>query len=250
MQSYQVHVACHELLGHGVGKLLHRKPDGSITKVIDPLTGEPLGTCYEEGETWNTKFKPISTSYEECRADTCGFYLETLPEVYRLFGVQDEEVKDMFWTNIMNHFRKGILCLDLYNPQTNKWGQAHVQGAYVLSQFILQNQKSEIAKVEFTEDSFLIHLDKELLFTEGRDLIKFMLTILQAYKSSGAVEKAKEFYAKYSAVDEKMLKVRDLIQKANTPGRLLLNNNLVYYNEDNIEVREYPQCFEGIIMSF
>lgn len=55
-RSYQVHVACHELLGHGVGKLLYRLPDGSVTKVVDPLSGNELGTCYEEGETWNSKF--------------------------------------------------------------------------------------------------------------------------------------------------------------------------------------------------
>jgi hypothetical protein len=39
----------------------------------------------------------------------------------------------------MNQFRKGILGLQLYNPEAKKWGQAHTQGAYVLAQYILQN---------------------------------------------------------------------------------------------------------------
>jgi len=34
------------------------------------------------------------------------------------------------------------------------------------------------------------------------------------------------------------------------PRRLELNNNLFYYNEKNIEVKEYPECFEGIIESY
>ena len=88
-KSYQVHVACHELLGHGVGKLIYRNADGSVIPVIDPVTGENLNTCYEEGETWNSKFGKISTSFEECRADTCGWYLCTFPEVYSVFGVQE-----------------------------------------------------------------------------------------------------------------------------------------------------------------
>ena len=79
MRTYQVHVACHELLGHGVGKLIYRTSDGKAFSCTDPITGETFESCYEEGETWNTKFGAISTSYEECRADTCGFYLCTLP---------------------------------------------------------------------------------------------------------------------------------------------------------------------------
>lgn len=85
-RCYQVHVACHELLGHGVGKLIYRGADGSAPTFTDPITGEEFSSCYEKDDVWNTKFGAISTSYEECRADTCGFYLCTLPEVYTLFG--------------------------------------------------------------------------------------------------------------------------------------------------------------------
>lgn len=85
-RCYEAHVACHELLGHGSGKLIYRSPDGSATKFTDPLNGEVFESCYEEGETWKSKFNVISTSYEECRADTCGFHLVPNPEVYEIFG--------------------------------------------------------------------------------------------------------------------------------------------------------------------
>jgi dipeptidyl-peptidase-3 len=101
-KTYQVHVACHELLGHGVGKLIFRNADGSANEYTDPINGEKFTSCYEAGETWNEKFGSISASYEECRADTCGFYLCTLKEVYSLFGFEDHEVTDMLWTNVMN----------------------------------------------------------------------------------------------------------------------------------------------------
>ena len=92
LKCYEVHVACHELLGHGVGKLIYRNKDGTAPTFTDPITGEKYESCYEEGETWNGKFGAFSTSYEECRADTCGFYLCTLPDVYSLFNVADEDV--------------------------------------------------------------------------------------------------------------------------------------------------------------
>ena len=105
-RCYEVHVACHELLGHGVGKLIYRAADGSIPHTFtDPITGEEFQSCYEAGEDWNGKFGSISTSYEECRADTCGFYLCTLPEVNSLFGFDssnEEEIKTMLWVNVMN----------------------------------------------------------------------------------------------------------------------------------------------------
>lgn len=75
IKSYEVHVACHELLGHGVGKLIYRNADGSAPTFTDPVNGETFESCYEPGETWNGKFGAFSTSYEECRADTCGFFL-------------------------------------------------------------------------------------------------------------------------------------------------------------------------------
>ena len=36
--SYEVHVACHELLGHGVGKSIYRNADGSAPTFTDPVT--------------------------------------------------------------------------------------------------------------------------------------------------------------------------------------------------------------------
>lgn len=88
-----MHVACHELLGHGTGKLIYRdKETGKGFRFVDPYSGEEIESCYEEGETWNGKFSAVSTAFEECRADTCGFYLAQLPEVYKLFGFEDEEI--------------------------------------------------------------------------------------------------------------------------------------------------------------
>ena len=150
----------------------------------------------------------------------------------------------------MNQLRKGVLGLQLYNAENKKWGQAHTQGAYVLTQYIYQNQKSDIIQFEVTEDNVLIHLNKDNLWTEGREMITKFLTIIQTYKSSGCIERAAQFYGKYSEVDEKMLQIRRIVIDKKKPRRLDLNNNLVRYNEQLIEPLHYPESFEGIIHSY
>ncbi|CDW76384.1 dipeptidyl-peptidase 3 [Stylonychia lemnae] len=248
-KCYEVHVACHELLGHGVGKLIYRSEN--IPEFVDPVTGEKFTSCYEEGEDWNGKFGSISTSYEECRADTCGFYLCTLPEVYTLFGFEDHEVDTVLWVNVMNQFRKGILGLQLFNVETNKWGQAHTWGAYVFSQYIYQNQKSKIVDFEIVDaNNFYIHLDKELLAKEGKELIREFLMILQTYKSSGAIDRAEKFWQRYSIVDGIFLKIRDIVIEKKKPRRIELNANLVRNDENDIQVVNYSETFEQIIHSY
>lgn len=246
-RTYQVHVACHELLGHGVGKLIYEP-----TKFTDPINGEEFESCYGKDDVWNTKFGAISTSYEECRADTCGFFLCTLKEVYSLFGFEDHEVDMLLWVNCMNQFRKGILGLTLFNAETKKWGQAHTQGAFVFAMWIYKNQKSKIVDFEIVGDNedFLIHLDEKNLVTEGKELIKQLLIVLQTYKSSGASDRGTKFYNEYSEVSEFFLKVREIVQKKKKPRRVELNNNLVRYSESSIEPICYPESFEGIILSY
>ena len=210
LKAYEVHVACHELLGHGTGKLLYRNEDGSSHKFVDPITKEEYESCYEKGDVWGTKFGVISSSYEECRADTVGYFLCTRPDVYTLFGWEDKDVDTLLWVNCMSQFRKGILGLPLYNAELKKWGQAHTQGAFVFSMWIMKNQNQENKIVEFeitgeNKDDFVIHLNKERLCTEGKVLIKDLLIVLQTYKSSGAFERGKKFYDEYSAVSDYFL---------------------------------------------
>jgi dipeptidyl-peptidase-3 len=75
LRCYEIHVACHELLGHGVGKTIYRPDEGPLPTFTDPITGEQYQSAYEKEDTWSTRFGKISSSYEECRADTCGLYL-------------------------------------------------------------------------------------------------------------------------------------------------------------------------------
>jgi len=89
-----------------------------------------------------------------------------------------------------------------------------------------------------------------LLVTEGKELIKQLLMVLQTYKSTGAAERGKKFYDEYSEVSEFFLKVREIVIKKKKPRRVDVNNNLVRYAENCIEPRCYPESFQGLILSY
>ena len=65
----------------------------------------------------------------------------------------------------------------------------------------MRNSKKKIIELLPTNkdfSDFKINIDKENLINEGHSLIGKLLNILQVYKSSGSVERAKKFYDDYS----------------------------------------------------
>ena len=69
----------------------------------------------------------------------------------------------------MNQIRKGVIGLQLYNPESKKWGQAHTQGAFVYAMYLYKNQQTDLLKFEIDKEknTFLIHLNKDEILTEG-----------------------------------------------------------------------------------
>jgi len=51
------------------------------------MTQETIDSCYAEGESFQDKFGEISSSYEECKADTAGLYLLKFKEMYEDFDI-------------------------------------------------------------------------------------------------------------------------------------------------------------------
>lgn len=157
--SSKLNVALHELLGHGSGKLLIQKADGSFNfnpELINPVTGQRVDKWYKADQTWSSVFGGLSNPYEECRAETVAVYLACFPEPFEVFQIENvEETRNTLWLNMAY---SGIKSLLYYNPEQEKWGQAHCRARYVILRVMLE-APNNFLRIEFTEDSFILHMD-------------------------------------------------------------------------------------------
>lgn len=269
--SMNIHTACHELLGHGSGKLLRKTIDNNnkdgckynfnygVTK--DPLTNKLIddSNVYIENETFESRFSSICRSYEECRADLSGLFFGKMKSVCEIFNIKENEIDNCVFSKWNMHVRKGILGLKFYNEKSKKWGQAHVQGAYVFTSYILKNQDKHkpIIKLEFNnnktvpvKDRFIIQLNKEEIINQGHKLVENMLLKLNIWKSTGNFNEGSKFYEEHSIVDEYMLKIKDFVVENTPPRALTINNNLFMDVNNNVYVKEYEESFIGLIESY
>ena len=56
--------------------------------------GELVNSCYGPGETYDSKFTTIASSYEECRAECAGLHLCLVPGVNQIFGYSPDQGRE------------------------------------------------------------------------------------------------------------------------------------------------------------
>lgn len=271
-KAYLAQVAGHELFGHGSGRLIYRdeKTGKCPVSMAAPINPDKIITsCYEKGETYSTIFKDIGTSFEECRADLAGLWLQNFESMTHLFNWTKGEEATFRWTSMMQEARKGILGLESsYNADKQKWNQAHTQGAYVITQFIMQNQKTKVIEIKYQKDEhgkddFYVEVNKENYEKEGKELIGKMLTSYQVWKSLGAYDDVFAFYQKYSHVGDSEMKIKKIMGSAPRGQALRLFQNIerkdpksVKYDTEKMNgeivpsLRDYQRNFIGIIKSY
>ncbi len=93
-KGLEVLIACHELLGHGSGRLFTESTPGNYNfdiqnRPINPITGIPIQSWYKLGETWYGVFGADANGVEECRAEGVGLLLLTDKGVLKIFGYTD-----------------------------------------------------------------------------------------------------------------------------------------------------------------
>lgn len=92
-----VQTIIHELIGHGTGKLLVETQPGQFNfdphnPPISPISNEPVCTWYKPGQTWNSVFKKLAPTLEECRAYLIANFLVDNRNLLGIFGYNDSSV--------------------------------------------------------------------------------------------------------------------------------------------------------------
>ncbi|KAL6256472.1 hypothetical protein P5V15_012585 [Pogonomyrmex californicus] len=260
--SFEVQVGLHELLGHGTGKLFRQTGPDTYNfdreNVRNPLTGDKIDKFFLKGETYDSKFGSLGSTYEECRAEAVGIYLSLDKEVMSIFGHEGQVAEDIIYVNWLSLLWSGCAkAFEMYQPDTQTWSQAHSQARYVLLRVCLEAGQDFVNVVETEEGkNLLLTVDRSKIFTVGKKAIGDFLLKLQVYKSMGDVESAKEMYNRYSEVPESgpypWARWRDIILSRKEPRKIFVQSNTFINGSDsnNVTLKNYESSFTGLIQSW
>nr|CAI5825480.1 unnamed protein product [Callosobruchus analis] len=224
--AFELQVGLHELLGHGSGKLLRREEDNTFNfppTLLDPLTGKPPASYYEPGDTYDTCFGPLSSTYEECRAECVGLYLSVEPEVLKIFGHEGQQADDVMYVNWLSLVWAGAARgLETWEPGRG-WLQAHAQARFVISRVLIQAGVASLTQT--SENDLLLTVDRSAIRGAGRAAISRFLLQLQVYKSTGNLEEAKKLYNHYAEVTEPWISWRKIVLANKQPRKMFVQAN-------------------------
>ncbi|KRT81096.1 Peptidase, partial [Oryctes borbonicus] len=248
VMAFEVQVGLHELLGHGSGKLLQKGADGRLnysSTLFDPLTGKPPTSCYDEGDTYDSCFGPISSAYEECRAEAVGLYLSLESNILSIFGYNGSQADDIIYVNWLSLTWAGLCALEMWDPNRG-WLQAHSQARFALTRVLIH--AGVVTILQPTPQDLLLSIDRASLKGAGRNAIGHFLLQLQIYKATANVNAAQELFKAYTSVTDHWTSWRDIVLANKRPRKMFTQPNMILNKE--VELKSYEASPQGLIQSW
>ncbi|KAK1545213.1 peptidase family M49 [Colletotrichum paranaense] len=269
--AFEVQVGLHELTGHGCGKLLQETSPGTYNfdeknPPVSPLTDKPVTTWYKPGQTWGSVFGSLAASYEECRAELVAMYLGCEFPVLKIFGFGDgstdinNEAGNVLYAAYLQMARAGLVSLEMWDPKSQKWGQAHSQARFSILQVgdndCFLQAGDDFCKLEYKKDDLSdleIKLDRSKILTTGREAVGKYLQKLHVYKATADVENGTAFYKEMTNVDMDFwgTKARNVVLANKQPRKVFVQAN-TYLDEatGKVSIKHYEASPAGIIQSW
>lgn len=265
-ESFEVQVGCHELLGHGSGKLFVEDANGKLNfdaaTTVHPLTGVAGGVTswYKSGQTYDGVFGAMSSALEECRAECVGVFLSADRDILKVFGHEGAHADDIMYVNWLNMARAGVLALEFFSLDTGLWRQAHMQARFAILRVMLEaSQRHEAAtgqsflRIERSADGgdATIWLDRALIHTVGVPAVADLLLRIQVYRSTADYAAAHQmFILERTAVDEYFKALRVLVMQKKKPRPVFVQGNTSLHADGAVALKQYAATSEGMIASF
>ncbi|MCJ1312893.1 hypothetical protein MMC25_006569 [Agyrium rufum] len=261
--AFEVQVGIHELLGHGSGKVLQETSPGVLNfdknnPPTNPLTNKPVQSYYLPGQTYSSVFGNLSSSYEECRAESCAMDLGCDYEILQIFGFGNGQedlhgtAGDVLWTMYLSMARAGVVALEFWDPKSGKWGQNHMRARYAILQVFLEAGEDFTTLSHSADDlsDLVIRVDRSKILSVGRPAVSRFLQKLHIYKCTADVKAANELYNKYTSVNGFWAeKVRPTVMAKKMPRKVFVQANTVE-KDGKVQLKEYEATPEGMIRSF
>lgn len=260
VESFEVQVGLHELLGHGSGKLFRRSADGSFNfdkGLKNPLTGEPVASWYEEGQTYDSQFASLGSAFEECRAECVGLYLCLQNSAVKVFGFEGEKADRVIHANWLSMVLKGIESLKMYQPESKKWLQAHSRARYVITRVLIEHAEGMVSIDRKTGadglPDLVINFDASKIHNQGKAAIGHFLLQMQVFKATADYRSAAQLFDKYSQVSDELeypyLQFRQVAVDRRKPRKIMVQST-TSEKDGVVQLIPYPASLDGMISSF
>jgi len=214
---------------------------------------------YESDDTYDSVFGDMGSAFEECRAECVGILLSLDKTILsEIFGHEGEEAENIIYANWLSMIFAGAAkALEMYQPKTKSWMQAHSQARFAIMQ-VLAEAGEGLVTIQETKGSdgkpdLLIKLDRTKIDTVGRKAIADFLLKIQIYKATADINSARKMFTGYTDVNNDgqhpWASWREIIMDKKQPRKQFVQHNTAIAGS-TVATKSYDASPEGVVQSW